>query len=85
MSEILTNAAQLRNRFKCRLTLFCMRAAEAKRSYAEIRTQHSKHVHELNRCAAITVIACYGDATNMTFEQARIALDVDQVMLDKLP
>ena len=83
--EMVTNAAQLHNRFFDRLALHYMRALEAKLSYAETRTQHSKHMYEVNRHCAVTVVACYGDAMNMTFEQARTALGMSQTMLDTLP
>lgn len=82
--EMVTNAAQLRERFLDRLAFYCMHAEEAKLSYNETRTQHSKYTHESNRRCIIAVVACYGDATNMTFEQARTALDVSQTMLDTL-
>jgi len=85
MSEILTNAAQLRDRFECRLSLYLTRVAEAKFAYTNSRSQQALDLHEYNRRCAITVVACYGDATNMTFAQARVALGVNQSMLDRLP
>ena len=82
--EMLTHAKHLRARFIVRLVLYAERAAEAKMSYADTRTPHSKHVFEVNRQAMIAVIACYGDATNMTFKQAQTALGVSDAMLEKL-
>lgn len=81
--EIITNAAELRNRFVARVAYYTRNIENAPAPYNNSQFQHYLYMHETNRQALFAVITCYGDATNMSFTQARIALGVSKEILER--
>lgn len=87
--EMVTNAAQLRELFLVRVALYKERMSDALIGEYTWRTSdhskyHTKMVYIANQEALTAVIACYGDVTNMTFDEARIALHVSLTRLERL-
>ena len=86
--EMVTNAARLRELFLVRVALYKERMSDAFSEYTWRTSDHSKYhekmVYIANQEALTAVIACYGDVTNMTFDEARIALHVSLTRLERL-
>ena len=87
--EMVTNAAQLRELFLVRVALYKERMSDAFSEYIWRTSDHhskyhAKMVYIANQEALTAVIACYGDVTNMTFDEARIALHVSPTRLERL-